>query len=79
MKTECVEELSEAEMACYGQALDANPGRPALRWGKEGGQRVHACSNCAAKRDGIDEREAAAKAARLNEGVGSIQHSRDRE
>eukprot|EP00959_Pyramimonas_sp_CCMP1952_P359380 7525144-Pyramimonas_sp.AAC.1 len=65
-------------MARYGHGLGARPRCPALRRGVEGGLCACACSRCAARREGVGEREAVAKAARTNKGAGSIQHSRDR-
>eukprot|EP00959_Pyramimonas_sp_CCMP1952_P416494 8725709-Pyramimonas_sp.AAC.1 len=78
MEIEGVEELSTAELARYGQALDAHPRHPRLRRSKEGGLCAYTCSRRAARHAGIDEREAVAKAARTYRGAGSIQHSRDR-
>eukprot|EP00959_Pyramimonas_sp_CCMP1952_P394164 8259019-Pyramimonas_sp.AAC.1 len=73
-----VEELSTAELARCGHALGANPWRPRLRCGKGEGLCACACSRCVARREGMGEREAVAKAAGTNEGAGSIRHSRDR-
>eukprot|EP00959_Pyramimonas_sp_CCMP1952_P190070 3976378-Pyramimonas_sp.AAC.1 len=69
MEIELVEELSDAEMARYMPALEANPRCPRLRCGKQNSLCAYSFARCEARHENIVEREAVTKTARTNNGA----------